>query len=323
MSKSIFDLRWPCRELLLHETEVILIRNSFVLQSNLHDVMGRIDYISNPKRQEHLYTTYSTVEPLFWKELAEQNQYDFKRANRETGKCIEARELVIALPECLTTVDRDMLLQLFVEKFRELYGVQCTAALHHNKTMTNYHIHLIYSERKLLPQKSKKYATRNMFYDENHRHVRTKKEILDADGKIREGCYIIPKGEIYDMSYFSPKNEYFKSFAFLKEVKKEYTDLINSIILDPNQHLSIFNHDGPYLAMKKVGNRNPKAKIVEVDNELRRQWNSQVDMALVQGVTENDLIELKKEEVTAKVSQSVKQKGEPAAEPCINSCGSN
>ena len=43
-----------------------------------------------------------------------------------------------------------------------------------------------------------KIATRNMFYDENGQHVRTKKEILDEAGQLRKGCKIIPKGEVYE-----------------------------------------------------------------------------------------------------------------------------
>lgn len=57
--------------------------------------------------------------------------------------------------------------------------MQCTAALHHNKSMTNYHIHLVFVKRELLKEKEVKTASRNMFYDEKGRHVRTKKEILD------------------------------------------------------------------------------------------------------------------------------------------------
>ena len=58
---------------------------------------------------------------------------------------------------------------------------------------TNYHIHLIFAERKLLDEPIIKTASRNMFYDENGKHVRTKKEILGEDGEIREGCHIVKK----------------------------------------------------------------------------------------------------------------------------------
>ena len=79
------------------------------------------------------------------------------------------------------------LLQLFTNHFKQNYGTECIAALHHNKRKTNYHIHLIFAERKLLDEPIIKIASRNMFYDENGKHVRTKKEILGEDGEIREG----------------------------------------------------------------------------------------------------------------------------------------
>ena len=61
----------------------------------------------------------------------------------------------------------------------------------------HYHIHLIFSERKLLDEPVEKTATRNMFYDENGKHVRTKKEILDEVGQLRCGCKIISKSNWY------------------------------------------------------------------------------------------------------------------------------
>lgn len=64
--------------------------------------------------------------------------------------------------------------------------------------MTNYHIHLVFSERKMLEHPEVKIATRNMFYDEQGKHRRTKKEILDEQGNLRAGCSIIPKGEVYE-----------------------------------------------------------------------------------------------------------------------------
>ena len=36
-------------------------------------------------------------------------------------------------------------------------------------------------------------ATRNIFYDENGRQVRTKKEIFDENGNVRKSCKIVKK----------------------------------------------------------------------------------------------------------------------------------
>ncbi|MCR5000982.1 MAG: MobA/MobL family protein, partial [Lachnospiraceae bacterium] len=193
-------------------------RHVFVQESKLSNLKGRIDYISNPKRQEHLYAVYDTADPLFWRELAKENMRIHKESGTK-GKCIEGRELIIALPEPLTEKDPNELLREIVEVFRKKYGVDCIAALHHNKRKTNYHIHLIFSERKRKEVVDEKIATRNMFYDENGKHVRTKKEILDENGNIRDGCYIIKKGEVYERDIFSAKDKQFKSKAFLKEAK--------------------------------------------------------------------------------------------------------
>lgn len=58
--------------------------------------------------------------------------------------------------------------------------MECVSALHHNKRKTNYHIHLIFSERELLPEPIEMIATRNMFYNEQKKHVRTKKKELES-----------------------------------------------------------------------------------------------------------------------------------------------
>ena len=167
--------------------------------SKLTNVKGRIDYISSPKRQENLYAVFETTERKFWEELAKCNQMEFKKSGTD-GKCIEARELIIALPESFVGYDPNVLLQIFTKHFKNIYRMECIAALHHNKQKTNYHIHLIFSERRRLLEPKEKIATRNMFYDENGKHVRTKKEILDKVGQIRKGCKVIRKGEVYEQS---------------------------------------------------------------------------------------------------------------------------
>lgn len=83
------------------------------------------------------------------------NQEEFLKSGTER-KCIEVREWIIALQQA----------------------------------KTNYHIHLIFSERKMLEEPVEKIATCNMFYDENGKHVRTKKKILDEDGQGRKGTHL-------------------------------------------------------------------------------------------------------------------------------------
>ena len=284
-------------------------RNSFIEMAKLHDLSGRITYISSHAKQEHLYEVYAT-EPdrAFWRELARCTQEEFEKSGTN-GKCIEARELMIALPESFINYDHDYLLKKMVDEFKEKYGVECFAALHHNKRKTNLHIHMIFAERKRLEQPTEKTATRNMFYDEQGRHVRTKKEILDGDGNIRKGCKIIKKGEVYERKIFTVKDGRFKQESFLDEAKVFYTDLINQMVIDDKDRLSIFDRNGPYLATKKVGKNNPKAEEIKADNEIRMEWKKAVDRAVVSGVPETEILELKKTEITDRVKESVEQNG--------------
>ena len=251
-------------------------RNSFIQMTKLSNVKGRITYVSSHAKQENLYAVYETTERKFWRELAKCNQEEFEKSGTE-GKCIEARELIIALPESFTEFQPDRLLQLFTNHFKQNYGTECIAALHHNKRKTNYHIHLIFAERKLLDEPIIKIASRNMFYDENGKHVRTKKEILGEDGEIREGCSIVKKGEVYEKKLFTVKEERFKSNSFLDEVKHSYTDLINIYVKDENQKLQVFERGSVYLPTKKIGKNNPKAQEIEADNQKRREWNRAVE----------------------------------------------
>lgn len=279
-------------------------RNSFIQMTKLHNVRGRIYYISSPKKQENLYAVYETTDRNFWTDLAKYNQAEFKKNGTE-GKCIEARELIIALPESFTEYPPDRLLQIFTDHFRQTYGTDCIAALHHNKRKTNYHIHLIFSERTLLEQPIEKVATRNMFYDEKGNHVRTKKEILDEEGNIRKRCKVIHKGEVYERQIFSIKDKHFKAENFLDTVKQDYTNLINQYVWDKSQRLEVFERGGMYLATKKIGKNNPKATEIEADNSKRTLWNQTVDRAIVTGVSKSEIMQIKKERITDKIVESV------------------
>ena len=98
-------------------------RHSFIQMSKLPNVKGRISYITSHARQENLYATYST----FWGNLARESQQEFQRSGTE-GKCIEARELIIALPEVYTQYEPQQVLTDFTEEFRRRYGVECVSA---------------------------------------------------------------------------------------------------------------------------------------------------------------------------------------------------
>ena len=283
-------------------------RNSFIQMSKLSNVRGRITYISSHAKQENLYAVYETTERSFWKELALCNRHAFQKSGTE-GKCIEARELIIALPEDLVQYEPEYVLEQFTKHFKYRYGVECISALHHNKAKTNYHIHLIFSERKLLDEPIVKTAARSMFYDEKGKRVRTKKEILDENGNVRKKCKIIKKGEIYDKMLFTIKDKRFKQEGFLEEVKQDFTAFINTFVFDEKKKLAVFDKHSPYLATKKIGKNNPREEQIKTDNWARMEWNRTVDRALVEGISREEVLQVKREEITEKVQESLHKWG--------------
>ena len=85
--------------------------------------------------------------------------------------------------------------------------------------------------------------------------------------------------------------------------------MINRHISDPTQHLRVFDPNGVYLATKKIGKNNPKAAEIEADNAARQEWNRTADMALLSGIAEETIIELKNEEIHNKAADSVTKHG--------------
>lgn len=156
-----------------------------------------------------------------------------------------------------------------------------------------------------MPEPIEKIATRNMFYNEHGKHVRTKKEILDDSGNIRKGCKIVKKGEAYERTLFTAKNKLIKQENFLDEAKLFYTDLINLLIEDDKEKLHVFNKNGLYLATKKIGKNNPKAEQIREDNEVRMRWSYEVDRAIVSEVPEEKIRQIKQEWITDRVRESV------------------
>lgn len=164
------------------------------------------------------------------------------------------------------------LLQQFADYFKSTYGVECIAALHHNKAKTNYHIHLIFSEQKLLENPIVKVATRNMFYNEGGKRMRTKQEILNKSGEIRKGCKIVPKGKVYE--------------------------------------LAVFNPNGPYMPTRKIGKNNPLSSDIEKSNQLCMDWNKVVDEILAtEIVDEAELSVYKYRHINEALESEVKNSG--------------
>ncbi len=279
---------------------------TFVEHTKLSNVKGRIKYISSKAQQENLYAVHETVPREYWRDLAKENQTDFKRSGT-AGSCIEAREFIIALPKEFFYFNHEELLKYFTESFKRKYGTECIAALHHNKAKTNFHIHLIFSERQKLEEPVQKIASRNMFFDPNGKRVRTKKEATNEQGLL-PGYTMIPKGEVYEEHKFEKKNPLFKEKSFTEEAKGFFTELIN-YQLPEQMKMKTFPKNGPYLPTKKLGKNNPHAEEIKETNRLKDEWNKGINQARARGVPEDQLMYVKRELIIQPVQRSVKKSG--------------
>ena len=198
-----------------------------------------------------------------------------------------------------------------LKAFSDHYGI-CFLVVHHTRKMeSSDSFDMISGTNGLLGASDGAFVMQKekRTDDEHGKHVRTKKEILGEDGGIREGCSIVKKGEVDEKKLFTAKDERFKCNSFLDEVKHSYTDLINIYVQDEKQKLQVFERGSVYLATKKIGKNNPKAQEIEADNQKRREWNRAVDMALISGVPEPKIMEVKRKEITEPIRESIARRG--------------
>ena len=78
---------------------------------------------------------------------------------------------------------------------------------------------------------------------------------------------------------------------------------------DDKEKLKVFDKNGVYLPMKKVGKNNPKAEQIEADNRARAMWNQTVDRALVSGVPEKQILDVKQSKIGQKAKASIQKSG--------------
>lgn len=266
--------------------------NCYARQTALHDAGGRVDYITNPKRQERLLGSYDAASAKldgYWEHQARECQAAHKHA-REGTKVVEGRELVIQLSNSL--LDRmtpEEICRTMAEDFQRRYDRPCTVALHFNKRQCNLHAHLIYSERELLQEPVYKEAKRDLFMDAAGRRHYKKAEILDASGQLRPGCFIIPAGATYETRFFGPRDACFSQPAWLRECKADWVVPLRNGALRGDVEIGLFDYSTGKLPLQHVGtlrnvDRATARQIragVEQYNDMVRQYNALVDKGVI------------------------------------------
>ena len=221
----------------------------------LTNVKGRIKYITNEDKQENIVDYFNTADDEFWKMLAKENQ-ERHRQVKAGGKCCEARELIIGIPQNTTITAKQI-----CNTFKNKYGVECSCAIHQNNKdgVINKHCHLIFSERVKLDVPeivAEKRAARTYYYDEKGNKC-----------KKAEAVKIVKKGTILQNGstrYFSDKNEHFKTQKFIYECKELF--LKNLLQIDWSLRAEKQNKE---LSEKHIGKNNPKAEYIKQNNKLK------------------------------------------------------
>lgn len=268
--------------------------NLYARQTALTNIGGRIDYISNPNRQEHLLAAYDGAADLadgtYWRQLALECQ-EASKYTAAGKRTVEGREIHFAVSNSL--LDRmtpGEIVKVIAADFQEKYNRPATVALHWNKVKSNLHVHLIYSERELLPEPIEKTAPRALFFDEQGKRRYKKAEILDSSGNVRAGCRIVAKGEVYERKIFGAVDHRFgdQHQDWLKIMKAEWLLPLLNGKLRGDVIITEYSPENGKLAYQHVGNRVKHAKNgadirsrIEEYNAEVKAWNENVDKGLL------------------------------------------
>lgn len=229
--------------------------SGYLSSRKLTNVKGRINYITNDKKQENIIDYHNTTDSNFWRMLAKESQQRHKEVSAG-GKCCESRELIIGIPQ-----DSRVTAKEICDAFKEKYKVECTCAIHQNnkKGVVNRHCHLIFSERQKLNEPEvieERKAARTYYYNEKGQKCKK----ADAVKIVRKGT-ILQKGGIRN---FTDKNEYFKSQKFVYECKEIF--LKNMLNIEWSLESEKRNKE---LSEKHIGKNNPKESYIKQNNHLK------------------------------------------------------
>lgn len=285
--------------------------NLYARQVALTDVKGRIDYISNPLRQENLLATYDTAADLldgqFWDILAKESQDAFELygqktrtvISKKTGEleekelsCVEAREIHFQLGnEVLDRLSPDEVLKTAIDSASAALGRPVAGALHYNKGMKSLHIHMVYPEREFLQEPAIKVAERNLFFDAQGKRRYKKSEILDENKQLLPGCRIVKKGEIYENRHFGPVDQKFSRKGWLKEFKSEWLLPLRNGELRGNVEITEYDPSTGMLPQMHVGKDKPPAIAEQIReyNRLVNEYNQYLQDGIIEKQTAMDI----------------------------------
>lgn len=193
---------------------------TFVRMTKLHDIKGRVNYITDEKRQENLISVINS--DTDFSELVK-----FEKENSRSKN--EGRELVVALPNEWLDLDKSELNKRVNDIVKSTIGdnFDYVAAVHLNKTKSNLHTHIVFSEREKLIEGFEVYK-KDVYLDGNGNLAKKKEDRVKLIAK--KGDFKLDKNgnKIPSKLTFSNKDNKFKDYNFLKDCKLKVEDYYKS-----------------------------------------------------------------------------------------------
>ncbi|MBO5364594.1 MAG: hypothetical protein J6A56_03915, partial [Clostridia bacterium] len=181
---------------------------AFARVTRLPNIGGRGDYIVNPEKQENVVAASEKVD---W---SEYQKYE-REHQKTTTKNNEGREMIIMLPNEWSRLPTKLLHRIADKLVKVVAGDrEAQWAMHWNKAKSNFHIHIIYSERQR--EKNPGCWDRDIYLTEDGKVARRKADrARNEDGSFKPPIH--RKGDLKDG--FTAKDPKFATKAWLHEVK--------------------------------------------------------------------------------------------------------
>lgn len=256
---------------------------------------GSIKYITRTSKGEIL-ASYSTQSMNEWEVLFDFNQQKFEEEKQKgnwttaqknkAGKdaqAIEAQMFVVALPNEMAdypckyngkTINNDMeLAKAIANDWKSTYGTDCYVSLHWNKEHTNFHAHILVSDRTKKESPEIRRAKRNRYYNAAGKECKK----ADAVRIVHKGDLIAGQNELYSSGKID-----LKSKKALDKIKVHYSKLLGT---------EMFKNDGlhiPQQHLPRVNENSTVEHLVHVEelkkhNANIKEYNDLVDKLIDYG----------------------------------------
>lgn len=276
---------------------------------------GSIKYITHDSKGEIL-ASYSTQSMNEWEILFDYNQQKFaeekekgnwtmsqKNKNGKDAQAVEARMFVVAFPNEMANfpckyngqvINNEMeLAKAIANDWRNTYGTDCYVSIHWNKSHTNFHAHILVSERMKKESPEVKRAKRNRYYDANGKECKK----ADAVRIVRKGDIIRGQNELYESSKID-----LKSNTSLERIKEHYSKVLGT---------ELYKEDGLHIPQQHLPRINERSseEVLE-DYERKREYNAAVKEfnAIVDTLKENHHEEILNDEIKPIVLEVKRQR---------------